>query len=262
MAEKFLKPLTGAVKTHKFAVFDLETTVDLEKCYLVGFADGCEYRWFDVTDSNDSSVPFYPEHRTGPVAQFLSWYFATDKYCGYWCYAHNGGNFDLLYIVRWLLDHESDYTFEVVPLQSSILCLSVIEKRSRKKQRRWTFLDSYRLMNAGLDKIGNALFGEGKTTKKHVDGSPVGDTEAENNRFYAELNTNPLRYEYLEQDCRLLYRSLEKFYFTVEDVGGEIGMTAPSTAMKSFRRMHMQNWIPINKCFPECECSLQDKNKA
>jgi hypothetical protein len=239
MNETFLKPLFGKVKPKPFAVFDIETTVTLDRVFLVGFYDGTEYKFFEDKRTYISQ-PHFPEDTAGPVSQFLTWLFAIKRFCGTWIYAHNGGNFDFLYLVRWLMDHTEEYSFNAVPLQSSILCLEVTDKPQppRKKPRTWTFLDSFRLMNAPLDKLGKALCGESK-----VEGIN-----------YKTLHRDPRRYEYLEQDCKLLYRCLEIFQSMVVGLGGEIGMTAPSSAMKSFRRMHLEDHVPINSCFPGCKC--------
>ncbi len=239
MAETYLKPLDGKPRQKPFAAFDIETTVHLEQAYLVGFYDGQTYRHFE--DKHRSiSQPHFPEHPRGPVSQFLTWLFSSPDFCRHWIYAHNGGNFDFLYLVRWLLSHSSEYSFNVIPLQSSILCLEVVDKPTgrRKTSRVWTFLDSYRLMNAPLEKLGQALVGSGKIP----------------NVNYKTLHRDPRRYEYLERDCTLLYRCIAEFYYMVQDSGGEIGMTAPSSAMKSFRRMHLDKWIPINRHLPGCDC--------
>ncbi len=242
MSETFLKPLEGKVRQKPFAVFDIETTIHLEQAFLLGFYDGQRYTYFE--DKKGSiSQPRHPEDSRGPVSQFLTWLFASQTYCKHWIYAHNGGNFDFLYLVRWLMGHTEEYSFNVVPLQSSILCLEVSDKPQppRKTPRTWTFLDSYRLMNAPLEKLGQALVGEGKV--KDIN--------------FKTLHRNPNRYEYLKQDCILLYHCLETFYGMVQAMGGEIGMTAPASAMKSFRRMHLDKWIPINQHFPGCDCDTE-----
>jgi hypothetical protein len=275
--ELFLKALTGKVKPRPFATLDIETIPTLEKCYLVGFYDGVSYKHFDTVGDLDGwvcadkftpggyvqvegkkvgSIPYLPDDLEGPISRYLTWLFSTDKYCKYWIYAHNGGSFDFLYLVRWLLEHGTEFSFDVIPLQSSILRLEVRRKsQSKKKPHTWTFLDSYRLMNTGLEKLGKVLVGEGKTVKLHSDGTEVDEkVQAEVERYYAELHFNPQRYEYLKQDTSLLYRCLEAFNLLVSRGGGEVGMTAPSSAMKSFRRMHLKDWIPINRCFPGCNC--------
>lgn len=254
-SQLFLKPLTGKVKPKPFAVFDIETTVNLERAFMLGFYDGHTYKLFESWRKTISQ-PCYPEDAAGPVSQFMTWLTSTNQYCDRWIYAHNGGNFDFLYLIRWLISHSEEYSFNVVPLQSSILCLEVAKKVERRKTPlTWTFLDSYRLMNAPLDKLAKALLGVGKTVKCHLDGTHVNeDVQAEVERYYKTLHRNPQRYEYLRTDCVRLYDSLAAFREMITGLGGDIGMTAPSSAMKSFRRMHLDKWIPINAHFPECDC--------
>ncbi len=239
--QHYLRPLTGKVKPRKFAVFDLETTISLEKAYLLGFYDGSNFRHWDILKKDKQgsySQPLFPEDVRGCVSQFLTWLFETDTYSKHWIYAHNGGNFDFLYIVQWLLHHSEQFSFQVIPLQSSILCLTVRDK-TKSKSFKWTFLDSFRLMNASLEKLGQAFVGEGKI-KESID--------------YKTLHRNPMRYAYLQQDCTLLYRCLDTFYNEVYAQGGDIGMTAPSTSMKMFRRVYLKKWVPTTLHFPGCGC--------
>jgi len=250
-------PLSGPVKVRQMAVIDLETSTDLEKVYLAGFYDGATYKHFEDRQG-DTSEPHYPEEAPGAVSQLLTWLFRTKSYTDHWIYAHNGGSFDFLYLIRWLLAHDQEYSFNAIPLQSSILCLEVTEKQKRGRRKTpltWTFLDSYRLMNGKLEKLGKALVGEGKTPKQHIGGVIV-DEESQQDveRFYAELHRNPQRYTYLHQDCTLLYRCLRTFSGMIYAMGGDIGVTAPSSAMLTYRRLHMPGFIPIHPHFRKCTC--------
>lgn len=146
----YLTPLTGKIRTRNYAVYDLETTTDLQKVFMVGFYDGAKYRYFE-------SKPTFPEDAGGALDQFLEFLFADDEYIGHWIYAHNGGNFDALYLIRWLMERSERFAIEVIPVQSTVLSLEVHEKRVRRRQRKWTFIDSLRLMNASLDKLGKAF---------------------------------------------------------------------------------------------------------
>lgn len=146
----YLTPLKGKTKGRDYAVYDLETTSDLQRVFLAGFYDGSRYRYFE-------SNPTFPETSGGALDQMLSWLMHDDEYSGWWIYAHNGGNFDALYIIRWAMEHMNDYALQVIPVQSTVLSLEIRERRSRRRQRNWTFIDSLRLMNAGLDKLGNAF---------------------------------------------------------------------------------------------------------
>jgi len=254
---ELLIPLDKPVIRRQFAVFDIETTTDLEKTYLTGFYDGAIYRVFE-DKCGDTSGPHFPEDARGSISQFLTWLFQTKAYADHWIYAHNGGSFDFLYLIRWLMAHDQEYSFNVTPLQSSILCLEVTEKRCRGKRKTpltWTFVDSYRLMNGKLEKIGKAFAGEGKTPKQHIGGSIVDEASQEDvEKFYNELHRNPQRYTYLNQDCTLLYRCLTAFTNLIWEMGGDIGLTAPSSAMKTYRRLYMPGLIPCHPHFRTCVC--------
>jgi len=226
--ETYLKPLSKNKPSWKaYAVYDIETLPTLDRVYLVGFYDGESYRYFE-------SKPLLPQHPASAVSQFLTWLFSTRRYCKYQLYAHNAGNFDVLYLIRWLMDRLKDYGAQAIPIQSTILSISVLDKISR---RHWQFYDSNRLIPGGLDKLGKAFGLGGK-----IDGID-----------YSTLHRNPKRYEYLERDCRLLYGVILKFRQMIYDGGGDLGITAPATAMKTYRRSYMKQWIPINKHFPGCE---------
>lgn len=146
----YLTPLTSKPKRKPFAVYDLETTTDLERVYLCGFYDGDRYRYFE-------SKLMLPEKRGSAVDQFLEFVLGDDYYCGHWIYAHNGGNFDSLYLIRWLIERPERFHFNVIPVQATVLSLEVIERKVRRNRRKWTFIDSLRLMNASLDKLGKAF---------------------------------------------------------------------------------------------------------
>src|SRR4029077_7292564 len=69
----------------------------------------------------------------------------------------------------------------------------------------------------------------------------------------SELSGSP------EKDCRPLSAVMTRFYDLVENrLGGEVGMTTPSTAMRLFRRRFLghdgvQEKIPRYRHFPTCE---------
>lgn len=58
---------------------------------------------------------------------------------------------------------------------------------------------------------------------------------------------------YLERDCVLLQSCLDKFYSMVGLAGGEVALTAPGTAMASFRRVHLNETVPTNRHYPTCK---------
>lgn len=146
----YLTPLRGKIRSRNYAVYDLETTKDLQRVFLAGFFDGSSYRYFE-------SKPTFPELVGGALDQFMEFILGSDEYVNWWIYAHNGGNFDALYLIRWLMERSDRFAIEVIPVQSTVLSLEVHEKRMRRHRRKWTFIDSLRLMNAGLDKLGKAF---------------------------------------------------------------------------------------------------------
>lgn len=201
---------------------------------MVGFRDKDHYRYFE-------SEPTLPEESGSAVDQFMRWLLADERYRGVWLYAHNGGNFDVLYILKWMIAHAGElYRFELIPVQSTILSLEVLWKNERQKSGQGkgiTFLDSFRLMSASLDKLGQAFGLGGKVP----------------NIDYDTLHLDERRYEYLERDCTLLYRCVEHFHSLIYNAGGDVAMTAPGVAMQSFRRKFLNEPIPANRHFPNCE---------
>ncbi len=235
LTHTYLKPLTSKIRNRQFATFDLETSTDLVCCYLAGFYDGETYRYFE-------SPMLKPEEPNSAVDQFLTWLTSTGRtYKSHWLYAHNGGNFDFLYVLRWFLNRPDDYSLEITPVQSSILALTVRSKTD--EQVKWSFVDSYKLMNAKLEDIATTFNLGGKV--KNID--------------YETLHLDPRRYEYLETDVKILYNALSKFFGLIYDLGGDIGVTAPATSMLTFRRRFLSKDIPINRHFADCK-ARDDEN--
>jgi hypothetical protein len=176
----------------------------------VGWFDGENYLVFE-------SSPKQPQVKNGALDLWLRWLFSGEAPSGP-LYAHNGGNFDANFVLKWLLKQpKRRYRWQIIPVQSTTLCLEVWKEGSEGS---WRFLDSARLMPASLEKLGKTFGLGGK----------VPDVD------YATLHLDPRRYEYLERDCRLLYVCIERFRTMIEGLGGEVGMTAPSTAMATYRR--------------------------
>lgn len=202
-----------------FEVYDLETTTDLTRVYLAGWYDGREYRYFE-------SLPLPPDSPGSAVDQFCRWYFARKPMGA--IYAHNGGNFDHLYILRWLLRFEPHACIEFVPTQSSILLMTVSNIGPYPNSARYEFRDSMRLMVAGLDDIAKTLLGQGKVTG--ID--------------YETLHKDPRRYEYLKRDCVALYDCITKFRSIVVDkLRGAMGVTAAATAIATLRTSYLPRSI-------------------
>lgn len=247
-ANAFLEPIIGEVKRRSFCVFDIESkdgdtqVMGFTRPFLVGF--------YDAARGPDDG---YEEYRNESHLQNRSWErrhcdpggcidklltrCLTTQYKGYAFYAHNGGSFDFLFLLTWLREHRDEYEFEVVPVQSSIQTIRVWrlpEDPEKPITEKWEFLDSFKLMPMSLDK---AAKGFKVATKKQHD---LGIHE-----------DDPSWSAYLKADCVALDQVLAKFYALVENypkdggLGGEVGMTTPSTSMRLFRRGYLgQEGVP------------------
>lgn len=202
-------PLHGERRRRKFAVVDIESKDGetqkggFTRPFLAGHFDGERFTCFRGKDCINSML----------------WFLLSPKFDGMTYYAHNGGGFDWLHFLPALA--ASGFTFEIMTVSSKIQCLRV-KPHADSKKKGWTFLDSYQLIPAGLGKISKAF-----STEIQKDTNFDYDTEESDARWG----------EYLESDCVSLYQTLNKFYALVENViGGEVGMTAAATSMKSYRR--------------------------
>jgi hypothetical protein len=157
------------------------------------------------------------------------WYFSGRNRSA--IYAHNGGNFDHLFVLRWLLTFKPNCTIEFVPTQSSILLMTVTIGKQK-----YEFRDSMRLMPASLDSISKTLLGRGKIE----------------NINYDTLHMDPRRYEYLQRDCIDLFQCIRLWKQTVENrLSGACGLTAAATAIETLRRSYLTKSIP--QTIPEVE---------
>lgn len=242
-----LTRLYGAPKWKKFATIDIETD-GWEKPYAVGFHDGIDYFDFIGPNCIEESLLF--------VLQ--------EKYIGYRIYAHNGGRFDYLFFVMKLLTSKKlnkSYNIEIVPSGSSVLRLDVfaldrtiglsedrkpVEKiitklKTNYVKYKWTFLDSFRLFPMRLDEVGES-FGIGKKVTLNMSYT---DLAKEENRYIMK--------QYLEQDCKLLYKCIDRFQYIINKMGGEVGITLPSTALNLYRRAYQTDYLYTNRHFITCE---------
>ena len=246
----FLDAITTTPKRRRFVVVDIESkdgdtqTPGFTRPFLVGLYDPDEDRYQEFRDlPHLRTRPWEKRHMLpgGCIEQFMN-AVLTKEHSGKVIYAHNGGSFDYLFMLAWLRDHRDEFEFEVVPIQSSIQVIRVRRRepeedrrkptKRRGKAQRWEFLDSMRLMPMGLDRAAKTFAPELEKGKLPVD---LGMHE-DDARWSA----------YLEQDCLLLASVMMRFYEMVEDrLGGQVGITAPSTAMQLFRRKFIgRNGVP------------------
>lgn len=230
----YLEPLSGSVKRKKFCVVDIETKADntqdagFTRPFLVGTYDPGEDEYVEFRNQPHlKSRAWWERHKFpgGCVDQFLN-YVLSPRFNGYNIYAHNGGSFDHLFWLAWLTEHDDEYGFEVIPVQSSIQKIEVWKKPEtpgEKPKLRWTFLDSMKLLPMGLERACKTFGLPGKVDH--------------------DLNMHeddPHWSQYLAQDCFALAEVLTKAHDLIEHVlGGEVGMTTPATSMKLFRRQFL-----------------------
>jgi hypothetical protein len=247
----YLTPLKRAPKRKRFGTFDLESKdgpsqkAGFTRPFMAGYYDGKQYHsFFDSVPISRRPKEFvertwreaHLERNRGCIDKLCRMMF-TEKTDGMVFYAHNGGSFDHLFLLAWLARKRKEgFSFVVVPVQSTIQAVK-ISKKVGKKKLSWTLLDSMRLLPMGLEKAGKA-FGLG--SKEEMD---------------LEAHELDLRWKgYNAKDVILLYQVIERVHDLVENVlGGEVGITAPATSMKIFRRKYLKKPIPRHAHFPDCK---------
>lgn len=222
-----LTPLKSRSTLDRFAVFDIETST---------WPD-------DVEDMTEEEVMAYHNKQIDPF--LLCFYDGVEeiifrgpdclheflrktlvkKYRGAPIFAHNGGKFDTVALFHILKNEPEFQSFRIVPIfqNSRIMSLSI-----SKSEHSWTFRDSFSLMPHSLKKLAVA-FNTGYE-KSPMPGVPY------------EQDPN-LWDTYCMNDCKALYALLQKFNTTLQSIGGSVGYTTASTAMKTFRHSFLQ--LPI-----------------
>lgn len=219
MKTDWLTPLTAAIKRKQFATFDLEskdgeskTAPGFTRVFLAGFFDGESFESFRGEDS---------------IRELMS-HMLQPRYLGWHLYAHNGGRFDFLHLLPWLATEGKALGFQFCAIpagKSGGIQILDIWKGGRGKARKgkWRLLDSIKLIPLALEKACKTFGLPGK------DQLPLETHESD-----------PQWEVYNEQDCRALWSVLGRFHAMVEDnLGGEVGITTPATAMKTWRRKYL-----------------------
>ena len=217
-----LLPLYGTVKRAKFAVVDIETKSGVPggrksqkrgftRPFMAGYYDGQRY----YQTVGDGCL--------GSMAGFL----LRPEADGMVYYAHNGGGFDWLHFLPHIVT--MGYAVEIMAVSSTIMMLRVKDPHNLKRKG-WRFLDSFKLIPTSLAKAARSFAAE--TQKLTLDL----DTH----------ETDPRWGEYLRADCISLYQVVTRFHDLVElKLQGEVGITAASTAMRTFRRAYQS--APIER---------------
>lgn len=219
--------------------------------YAVGFYDGSNY-----VDFIDYTFEWKAIDRA--LAHVL-----RPEYAGWWVYAHNGGNYDFTFFLRRLIldpAYRSKYTVDIIPIGSTVVTFTVTEvdpgmhvkscplkkcrgckaKRKDNRDQKWTFVDSARSLPMALEEVGDVF----DTTKK-VKLTVSYDELAQ------KRNEKTMRH-YLQVDCIALYDGLQKFHKTINDMGGQVGVTLPSTSLDLFRRVFQKDDIHTNRHYLRC----------
>lgn len=144
--------------------------------------------------------------------------------------AHNGFGFDFIGFAQWFLKYRKNYDIsddDITFLSSESLLIAMIIET---KMAKYTFLDTMRFFpGQSLQKLAESFLGE---SKDDVPDDYISRMEDYKRDFPKEY------YDYLRQDCALLYRIYVEFRNEINNFTkvGEIGMSSGSTAMKSFRK--------------------------
>ena len=178
MSEKDLtdfSPLTGAVKRKNFLVLDLESKDgDSQRpgftrpfmCGVYDFSNGVgTFKAFYDLENTEGHPWDERYYRAGGCVDQMMRYICQKKFKNHHIYAHNGGRFDFLFILPWLLDEgaKRGFMFSIVPVASSIQVLDIWRTvKGNNKWQKWRFLDSYKLIPTGLDKAAKTFGLEGK----------------------------------------------------------------------------------------------------
>jgi hypothetical protein len=233
-------PLTGQIKRRRFMALDLESkdgptqkpgfTRPFLAGLYTGHGPGEGYHHYRNRNKADG-LPWEEEYYKpdGCIDRVMR-YILRKEFKGRIIYAHNAGRFDYLFLLPWVMEfgRSLGFEWEVVPVSSAIQLLKIVQPASHAE---WLFLDSFKLIPLALDTAAKTFGFEGKVS--HDLSLPEDD---------------PAWFEYLKGDCVQLYKVLEKFHDLVENhLLGEVGMTAPSTAVKILRRRYLKSPIPRNE---------------
>lgn len=232
-----LAPLKKTRHLKKLAVVDIETDRWVDDTY--GMKQKDIDAWHDKK-IRPFLVTFYDgeatHHFDGPdcISDFFNYYLKF-KYRSYVCFAHNGGKFDFIAFYDYLV-HDPVFSkrFWIKPLLVHGRIISFIIHDYKKHT--WHFRDSYPLLLSSLAKLSESF---NPTHHKLEMPEPEDMTHTEHYQ-----NNSDIWKHYCENDCLALYEIMNMFIKIIEDVGGCIGHTAPSTAMLTFRKKFLHIEIP------------------
>jgi len=233
-----MRPLKRQVLLKNFSVYDIETNRWLDDTY--GMTEKEIMSW-----DNKPIEPFLISHYDGEHVRYFEEldafmdFFLTHRFRRpHVCYAHNGGKFDTVGMFHMIHKNPKYKEYEITPLMqhSRIMALQFKDKHNN----RWSLRDSYSLLPRSL----NALCKGFKPVQVKTEMPTV--PYEENKKVWKD---------YCAHDCLSLYQILQIFSDVIKDIGGVIGYTLPSTALKTFRfafqKEPFKTYHPFNRMFRE-----------
>lgn len=276
-----MDPIKRPARRRDFVVFDIESKKDdtqeggFSRPFLVGFYDGKEYKAF----RNDASLDRLPwkdrciapggcvdkamRHLLGEAGVGGRY---SPAYRDHDAYAHNMGAFDGLFLPAWLQKNRTRWSFKLTPVQARIMTMEIWRHvsgrpRTTEKQRRESdrkdrklsgfirILDSYKVMPVSLDKVI-------KMFKLNEDESGKFDMDLDTHESDARWE------EYNRDDCVKLWQAMGKYQELILSMGGDVGITAPATAMKLLRMKYLDPEEKVLRNIHFADCPWDDDKKT
>ena len=161
------------------------------------------------------------------MKDFLLFYL-THKNRNVITYAHNGGKFDFTSLHETLVKNScfDKFTPQLIYVNGGIMLIRIKDKNNNK----WQFRDSLYLLKKGLAKLCESF--KPKTMKLKMPSYP-----------YEQHKLDWINY--CMNDCISLAQILEIFNnIVINEIGGCIGLTASSTALRTWRKKFQKYPIP------------------
>lgn len=202
----------------KFATFDIESD-DWAKFKLLGFFDGITYETFQSPK------------------EFLD-FLLCPKYYNYRIFAHFGGKFDFLFLIEHLGNRKN---VQLLIINGKIIMIKIgfipyKDKQNRTRYKKFIeFRDSYAVFSNSLKNLCDSFDTEHK--KLEIDHEKPFDINDKQDLIY------------LKNDVFALYEVIKKGKEYINDLGGDLKLTAASCAMDLFQRKYLDKKIKIPTYF-------------
>lgn len=219
----------------QFSVADIENWPD-GRLLMIGYS----YRWADTIQHEQYATWSTWFDRILELA-FKDRRFRT-------IYAHNGGGWDWLSLLEYLMKDERYryWKIEGVRVQSKLVVLRVHVERKEGEEKRTRFClrfaDSLYLLRSSLAKLATKF---GVTRKVQLESTSEGGKELPHQTY---LRDRQLFDEYLRCDCEALLLTLESALSLLRSRVAKIdglGLTIGSTALKIFRTGYLNRCVEI-----------------